>query len=91
MANRLLSGFQKADVQNLPVVDLDMMTNYIKCSENFYTPESRYAKATRTGRESYGDSAIGYVQLSRSDWICTLIEKLHPSTKFEIKAIELNV
>lgn len=86
MANRLLPGYQKADVHNLPVVDLDMMTNYIKSNENFYTPESRCVKAARAGRESYGDSAIGYVQLKRTDGICNLIANIAPEHKVRSKS-----
>jgi hypothetical protein len=64
MCHRLLDGFIKADSNNISVVDIHMFTDYIKKDSNFISPEIRCVKVTRNGRESYGNSAIGYVQIN---------------------------
>ena len=67
MAHILKLNYQNAENNNLPVVDITMLTNYVKQDRNFISPEIRNVKSAESGRESYGDPAIGYVQLCRSD------------------------
>lgn len=76
--HKLLQGFEKANSLNLPVVDVHMLAEFIKKDTNFLSPEIRNIKAARNGRESYGDSAIGYVQLKRSIDECVVIAAISP-------------
>ncbi|KAK4885148.1 hypothetical protein RN001_001419 [Aquatica leii] len=59
------AGFQKADTHNLPRVDIHMLYEFIKTTSSFSG-----VKAVRSGRENYGDSAVGYVQVKRDGDIC---------------------
>lgn len=51
----------------------------------------RCVKATRNGRESYGDSAIGYVQLKRTHGQCTIIAACCPEQSFRSKSYRVQV
>lgn len=76
--HKLLPGFIKADSHNLPVVDVYMMMEYIKQDNNFISPEIRNWKSARAGRESYGDSAVSYVQLKRKENECIVAVAVTP-------------
>lgn len=65
--------------------------DYIKRDTNFIAPEIRCVKATRNGRESYGDSAIGYVQLKRADNQCTIIAACCPEQSVRSKSYRVQV
>lgn len=54
------AGFQQADSHNLPTVDVVMVSDFMKNNSNFNQPETSSAKASRSGRENYGDAAIGF-------------------------------
>ena len=91
MSHRLLEGFIKADSNNIPVVDIHMFSDYIKKDSNFIAPEIRCVKATRNGCESYGDSAIGYVQLKRTHGQCTIIAACCPEQSVRSKSYRVEV
>ncbi|KYN29277.1 hypothetical protein ALC57_01288 [Trachymyrmex cornetzi] len=65
----------KADTTNLPKIDMFMVCEYIKQSDNFNAAEVRNTKAAMSSRESYGDEAIGYVCLKREQLTKTCILK----------------
>ncbi|KAK4006151.1 hypothetical protein OUZ56_011306 [Daphnia magna] len=91
MSHRLLEGFIKADSNNIPVVDIHMFSDYIKKDANFISPEIRCVKATRNGRESYGDSAIGYVQIKRTEKYCTIVAACCPEQSVRSKSYRVQV
>ena len=68
-----------------------MFSDYIKKDSNFIAPEIRCVKATRNGRESYGDSAIGYVQLKRTHGQCTIIAACCPEQSVRSKSYRVQV
>jgi hypothetical protein len=61
MANRLLPGYQNENSNNLLTLDITMLRNYIQNDVNYISPEIANINSLRTGRESYGESAIGWV------------------------------
>ncbi|KAK0169351.1 hypothetical protein PV327_011630, partial [Microctonus hyperodae] len=69
-------GFIKATSANIPDVNIFMITYFFKNDVRFNSAEVRGAKASRASRESYGDKAIGYVQLSRKNNICIVKGRL---------------
>ncbi|KZS06367.1 Uncharacterized protein APZ42_030209 [Daphnia magna] len=91
MSHRLLEGFIKADSNNIPVVDIHMFSDYIKKDANFICPEIRCVKATRNGRESYGDSVIGYVQIKRTEKYCTIVAACCPEQSVRSKSYRVQV
>lgn len=85
-------GYIKANSHNIPVVDIDMFTSYLKADGNFISPEIRCVRAVRSGRESYGDSAIGYVQLKRdNEGLCTVLAAVAPEHNVRSKAYEVQI
>lgn len=69
-----------------------MLAEFIKKDTNL-PPEIRNIKAARNGRESYGDSAIDYVQLKRSIDECIVVAAI--STEHNVRnssyRVEMNV
>ncbi|CAH1967460.1 unnamed protein product [Acanthoscelides obtectus] len=74
-------NFVQADNSNLPKVDALMVAFFFKNNADYYAAELKHVKTTMFGRESYGDDAIGYVQLHREHGLCTLSAKCAQSTK----------
>jgi hypothetical protein len=66
---------------NIPLVDVVMMGLFIAKDDNFFSPEISKVKAIRNGRESYGESAIGYVQVKRSGNHYSLMYAIAPEHK----------
>ncbi|CAH2088602.1 unnamed protein product [Euphydryas editha] len=62
-----------------------------KNNSDFYSPELRNVKTVIAGRESYGDDAIGYVQLRRESGICTLKGKICPEHKVRASAYNVTM
>lgn len=90
MAHILRKNYQKADSNNLPMVDIQLLTNYIKQDRNFISLESRRVKAAKSGRESYGDDAIGYVQLCRTnDGKSHLVAAISPEHRVRSKSYQV--
>lgn len=80
-AHKLLEGYEKANSDNLPEVNIIALAHFIAKDSNFISPEISNIKAMRNGRESYGESAIGYVQLKREGHITTVISCVAPEHK----------
>jgi hypothetical protein len=80
-AHKLLEGYEKANSDNLPEVNIIALANFIAKDSNFISPEISNTKAMRNGRESYGESAIGYVQLKREGHITTVLSCFAPEHK----------
>ncbi|CAH1995927.1 unnamed protein product [Acanthoscelides obtectus] len=79
-------NFVQADNSNLPKVDALMVAFFFKNNADYYAAELKHVKTTMFGRESYGDDAIGYVQLHREHGLCTLKCKMCPEHKVRSKA-----
>ncbi|XP_075986122.1 uncharacterized protein LOC142983144 [Anticarsia gemmatalis] len=71
-------GFVKAQSDNLPKIDVFMMTTFFASNLDFTSTEIKGVKAARSGRETYGDSAVGYVQVKREGDICTVKARITP-------------
>ncbi|XP_072403334.1 uncharacterized protein [Diabrotica undecimpunctata] len=71
-------GFSKGQSDNLPIVNMFMVATYFQNGENFSLGEVRGVKADKSGRESYGDAAVGWVQVKRNNMICTVRAKITP-------------
>ncbi|XP_057339978.1 uncharacterized protein LOC130677297 [Microplitis mediator] len=65
-------GFSEARSDNLPRVDAFMVASYLATNSNFVSAEMQGAKANLSGRQSYGDAAIEFVQLKLHGLECTL-------------------
>ena len=87
------TSLEKATSKNLHVVDVHMLTEFIKKDTHFISPEIRYVKSVRNGRESYGDSAFSYVQLKRSSDDCIVIAAMSPEHNVRNSSyrVEVNV
>ena len=90
MANRKKDGFLKADSNNLPFVDC-LMLSIFQNGPDFKAAEIRGGKNKRSTRESYGDQAIGYVQVQRKDKICIVLARCTPEHKNNAVSYELTV
>ncbi|KAF9422136.1 hypothetical protein HW555_002157 [Spodoptera exigua] len=68
-------GFVKAESTNLPMVNTLMVAQYFASNPDLSicSAELRNVKTAMSGRESYGDDALGYVQLKRVQNTCELI------------------
>ncbi|KAH9627674.1 hypothetical protein HF086_016828 [Spodoptera exigua] len=73
--------FIKADSVNLPKVDSFMIANFFASNPDFCSAEFRNVKTTVSSRQSYGDDAIGYVQLKRDHTLCTVKCRICPEHK----------
>ncbi|XP_028170878.1 uncharacterized protein LOC114360375 [Ostrinia furnacalis] len=78
-------GFVKAESTNLPKIDTLMVANFFALNPDFCSAELRNVKITKSAGESYGDDAIGYVQLKRESKICTVKCKMCPEHKVRSK------
>ncbi|XP_046404834.1 uncharacterized protein LOC124170180 [Ischnura elegans] len=74
-------GWEKANSNNLPTVDIFMITEFLKKEDRFNVPEMRGVKANCNTRESYGDNAIGYAQIRRDNYICSMKARICPEHK----------
>ncbi|XP_063547176.1 uncharacterized protein LOC134754765 [Cydia strobilella] len=77
--------YVKADSGNLP--DLDALV--ILCA--YIIVFIIFTLFHRSARESYGDDAIGYVQLHREHGVCTIKCKVCPETKVRSKAYNVTM
>ncbi|KAH0548076.1 hypothetical protein KQX54_000144 [Cotesia glomerata] len=84
-------GFIKAKSDKIPDVDIFMITDFLKNDVRFNSAEVRGTKASRVSRESYGDKAIGYVQLSRKNNICIVKGRVCPEHRFRSKAYSVTL
>ncbi|XP_074029434.1 uncharacterized protein [Leptinotarsa decemlineata] len=67
-----------AQSDNLPKIDVFMMTSFFANHPDFTSAEMRGIKAARSQIYSYGDSAIGYVQVNRKANICVVKARITP-------------
>ncbi|XP_074115102.1 uncharacterized protein LOC141537822 [Cotesia typhae] len=65
-------GYSQARSDNLPRVDAFMVASFLATNSDFISAEMQGAKANRSGRQSYGDAAIEFVQLKLDGSECTL-------------------
>ncbi|XP_011701495.1 PREDICTED: uncharacterized protein LOC105458122 [Wasmannia auropunctata] len=85
------SDFVKGNSNNLPKVDMFMVCEYVKNSDDFNAAEFRNAKVNISSRQNYGDSAIGYVCLKRENTICTVKAKVCPEHRVRNKAYSVTL
>ena len=67
------------------------MLSIFQNGPDFKAAEIRGGKNKRSTRESYGDQAIGYVQVQRKDNICTVLARCTPEHKNNAVSYELKV
>ena len=77
-ANVLIPSFIKADSSNLPPIDCLTLHDFFSTDHRYVSNEGRNEKMQRAMSESYGDSAVGYVQLQRDANICTVYGRVTP-------------
>ncbi|CAG9793231.1 unnamed protein product [Diatraea saccharalis] len=85
------SGFIKANSGNLPKIDSLMVANFFATNKDFCASELRNVKISLSSRESYGDDAVGYVQLKRESNICTVKCRVCPEHKVRVKPYTVTV
>ena len=73
MTSKLRPGFEKTNSYNISVIDCIVMDNFSRTNSLHIAPEIRNVKATINGRASYGESAIGYVQVKRESNVITVL------------------
>ena len=83
MANKLLvkEGFRKANSDNLPTVDIQTLKRYIRKNDDNIGPEIANVNSHRAERESYGECAIGWVQVRRVINVFKLVAAICPEHK----------
>ncbi|KAH9642211.1 hypothetical protein HF086_005541 [Spodoptera exigua] len=87
------AGFIKGDSANLPKVDSLMVANFFARNKDFCEAEYRNVKTSLSSRESYGDDAVGYVQLQRDSTfkLCTVKCGVCPEHKVRTKPYSVTV
>lgn len=91
MAHKLRAGFVKATSNNLPHVDIVMVGLYFAKNKDFLGLEIANVNAIRAGRESYGESAVGYVKLKQTGHIYNLICGVAPEHKVTSTSYKVEV
>ncbi|KAK9736905.1 hypothetical protein QE152_g11184 [Popillia japonica] len=84
-------NFVQADNTNLPKIDAISIARFFKNNPDFYAVELKNVKTAISARESYGDDAIGYVQLNRESGICTVKCKITPEHKIRSRCYNLTM
>ncbi|KAJ8914230.1 hypothetical protein NQ315_003594 [Exocentrus adspersus] len=84
-------GFVKATSNNFRTIDIFMVTDFMKRDDRFNVGEMRGTKAASAIRETYGDNAIGYVELKRDGLICVVQARICPEHKVRSKAYSVIV
>ncbi|CAH0599465.1 unnamed protein product [Chrysodeixis includens] len=77
--------FVKADSRNLPKVETVMILEYISTSSHHSIAEIRGAKILMSSRDSYVDTAVGYVKVGRTGSKCTVTAKIVPEHRISKK------
>ncbi|XP_037298685.1 uncharacterized protein LOC119190579 [Manduca sexta] len=83
-------GFIKADSANLPKMFF-MITNFFASNSDFCSAEFRNVKTLLLSRQSYGDYAVGYVQLKRDATLCTVKCKICPEHKIRCPSYSVSL
>ncbi|KAJ8711958.1 hypothetical protein PYW08_008912 [Mythimna loreyi] len=84
-------GFVKAESTNLPRINALMVAKFFACNPDFCSAELRNVKTSISGRESYGDDAVGYVQLKRDQNTCIVKCTICPEHKVRSKPYAVSV
>lgn len=84
-------GFVRADSRNLPKVDLPMLLEYMHDNDVYNASEIRGAKILMSSRDSYVDTAIGYVEVKREGNKCVLKAKVTPEHRIRSKMYTVSV
>ncbi|KAJ8720818.1 hypothetical protein PYW08_006283 [Mythimna loreyi] len=84
-------GFVKAESTNLPRINALMVAKFFACNPDFFSAELRNVKTSISGRESYGDDAVGYVQLKRDQNTCIVKCTICPEHKVRSKPYAVSV
>ncbi|GBL96060.1 hypothetical protein AVEN_104305-1 [Araneus ventricosus] len=74
----VIPGFTKGESDSLPKIDSMSMFSFLGKNPDFMGAEIRGIKTKRSSRESYGDNAVGYVQVRRDGNLCTVKAKAAP-------------
>ncbi|CAG9772236.1 unnamed protein product [Ceutorhynchus assimilis] len=78
-------GFEKASSDNLPMVDAEMVNDFFVSNSNFFSAEVKNVKTTRAQKTSYGDNAVGYVQVKKENHVCFVLGRITPEHKVRDK------
>ncbi|CAG9760297.1 unnamed protein product [Ceutorhynchus assimilis] len=84
-------GFVQADSYNLPEVTCEMIDIYYEEIAEYFIAGVRNVKAQRATRESYGDVAVGYVQLKRDHPQCIVKARITPEHKIRKQSYLVSV
>ncbi|GBP91591.1 hypothetical protein EVAR_54560_1 [Eumeta japonica] len=85
------TGFIKGSGCNLPKIDSLMVASFFARNNDFCAAELRNVKMSLSSRESYGDDAVGYVQLKRESNICTVKCRVCPEHKVRSKPYTVTI
>ncbi|XP_028982529.1 uncharacterized protein LOC114841636 [Diachasma alloeum] len=84
-------GFEKLSTGNLPTLDYEMLEDFMRLSL-CKSVETRGVKASRATRANYGDEAVGWAQIHRTDdGICTVKAKMCHEHKIRDKGYAVSV
>ncbi|CAG4970866.1 unnamed protein product [Colias eurytheme] len=75
---KVTEGFQSADNRNLPSVSYLMIMEYMYENDCYNAVETRCAKALLASRESYVETAVGYVEVKREANLCIIKCRVTP-------------
>ena len=84
-------NFVKGDSTNLPRLDAIMVASFFATNPDFCSAEYRNVKTSVSSRASYGDDAVGYVQLYRNSGLCTVKCKMCPEHKVRTKSYNVSL
>jgi hypothetical protein len=95
MANILLPWYQRANSNNLPTLDIIVLRNFIQKDVNYISPEIENFNSLRAGRESYGESSIGWIQVHRHENVFTVLGVIAPehnvTSKNYVVEVEIDI
>ena len=88
---KLLPGYDKANSNNLPIIDVVMMYECIEKDKRFQAPEIANVKSLRSLKESYGEAAVGHVQVRRDGNKVSVIAAVSPEQKVASKSFKVEI
>ncbi|XP_047042280.1 uncharacterized protein LOC124646217 isoform X2 [Helicoverpa zea] len=81
----MTDNFVKADSRNLPKVENIMILEYVATCSHHNLAEIRGAKILMSSRDSYINTAVGYVKVSRTGSDCIVSAKVVPEHRISNK------
>ncbi|KAJ8679197.1 hypothetical protein QAD02_014984 [Eretmocerus hayati] len=78
-------GYARGSSKNLPNVNLKMLIMFFTQNGCFSSPELKNVKSIRNMHSNYGDQAVGYVQILRQQYHCTVEAKVCPEHTINTK------